>query len=241
MSDLRYQQAAYNNAVWCNSVCRAHGNPGEFHEGIWISHHPTPLYYPNAVTTAPKSQMQLEHIRALDAAGLGNEWAVKDSFAELELASFGYGLLFDASWIYLSPSVRLADSAVSDVQWKPLASASALKEWEAGWWGESPASTRQFPDSLLEDADVTFLAAYKEDGHIIAGAIANRSEDVVGLSNFFVPSSDTKNYWPGCAAAIRTLFPDLPIVGYERDEELQLAHQAGFESVGPLRVWLKKP
>ena len=28
--------AVYNNAVWCATVCGAHGWPGEFHAEIWI-------------------------------------------------------------------------------------------------------------------------------------------------------------------------------------------------------------
>ena len=33
------------------------------------------------------------------------------------------------------------------------------------------------------------------------------------------------------------IFPGFPLVGYERGYELTAAHQAGFETVGPLRVW----
>jgi hypothetical protein len=33
------------------------------------------------------------------------------------------------------------------------------------------------------------------------------------------------------------IFPGLPLVGYECGYELAAAHRAGFETVGPLRVW----
>ena len=33
------------------------------------------------------------------------------------------------------------------------------------------------------------------------------------------------------------IFPGLPLVAYERGYKLAAAHQAGFETVGPSRVW----
>ena len=34
------------------------------------------------------------------------------------------------------------------------------------------------------------------------------------------------------------IFPDLPLIGYERDEALADAQNSGFKAVGSLRVWL---
>jgi len=48
MLDDRSVRAARNNAEWCDAVCRAHGNPGEFHDGIWLNRKPVPRFYPNA-------------------------------------------------------------------------------------------------------------------------------------------------------------------------------------------------
>ena len=48
-----------------------------------------------------------------------------------------------------------------------------------------------------------------------------------------------RQVWTGAVAAICGRFPDLPLVGYETDKDLPAAHRAGFDSVGPLRVWLK--
>ena len=43
--------------------------------------------------------------------------------------------------------------------------------------------------SLLDDKDIVMLACYR-DGHIVAGAVANRSDGVVGWSNFFAPAAE---------------------------------------------------
>ncbi len=78
MTPEQIRQAVYNNAVWCDTVCRAHGRSGEFHDGIWINRRKTPLYYPNAVTLSEEhdSAAQMQHIRALDTAELAGAWGV---------------------------------------------------------------------------------------------------------------------------------------------------------------------
>jgi hypothetical protein len=38
------------------------------------------------------------------------------------------------------------------------------------------------------------------------------------------------------AAAVE-MFPGLPLVGYEHGRDLAAAKLAGFETIGPLRIW----
>jgi len=67
MTCSRVEQAARNNAVWCETICRVHGTPGEFHDTLWLNRHPVPRFYPNVVTTlATQTGMaaQLAHIQA---------------------------------------------------------------------------------------------------------------------------------------------------------------------------------
>ena len=59
MLDEKIIRAARNNAELCDAVCRAHGNPGEFHEGMWLNRHQVPRFYPNAGTLAEPSQRSL--------------------------------------------------------------------------------------------------------------------------------------------------------------------------------------
>jgi len=76
------------------------------------------------------------------------------------------------------------------------------------------------------------------DGDIVAGAIANRSDGVVGWSNFFAPATEVFDQAVASLATIARIFPGLPIVGYEHGDDLRNAHSMGFESIGPLRVWI---
>ena len=38
----------------------------------------------------------------------------------------------------------------------------------------------------------------------------------------------------------RALFPGFPVVGYERDGDLEVARSIGFEPIGQLRVWIRR-
>jgi hypothetical protein len=87
---------------------------------------------------------------------------------------------------------------------------------------------------LLADTNVVFVSI-QGDGGIVGGGILNRGAKVVGLSNLFGPALDM--VWRSLAAKAGEIFPSLPLVGYESGRELAVAHQAGFETVGFLRVW----
>lgn len=245
MTHERIEQAARNNAVWCDTVCRTHGKPGEFLEGIWINRRETPRFYPNAVTLseAEGTAAQLERVRELVDTGVPGDWGVKDSFSALDLAPLGFEVLFDATWIYRSASLPRPGDDITEVRWARVSGTSELAGWELAWRG-APADdgdTSQRPiflPSLLMDSNVVVIAAYRNQ-RIVAGAIANRTGDVVGLSNLFVPERHPEPFRAGCVAAVIDAFPCLPIVGYETGQELDASRALGFEILGPLRVWVR--
>jgi hypothetical protein len=240
MLDGRNIRAVRNNAQWCEAVCRGHGNPGEFHEDMWLNRHPVPRFYPNAETLAEPSQRQLDLIDELVAARLPPGWAVKDSFCMLDLASRGFRVLFAAEWVYL-PISRVRDVAHTGkaLRSEVVRSDRALAEWEFAWSRASGdgGGDRIFVPSLLENKDIAVVAAGHRDDRVVAGAIANRTNDVVGWSNFFAPETEIFECAAASLAAIAGVFPGLPIVGYAHGDELRNAHALGFESLGPLRIW----
>jgi hypothetical protein len=240
----RAAAAAGNNAAWCDTVCRAHGAPGEFHDGLcWVNRWETPPFYPNAVTltgdpgAAPKL---LALLRELEGAGLAGEWAVKDSFQTLDLAPLGYRPLFDASWIFRPASLP---PPAGGGRWERVTEETELAAWEAAWHGENmppPGAPRLFPPALLADPEVVFLAA-REAGRVVAGAVANRAAGVVGLSNVFTPpGTDGAGWWGSLIADVAPWFPGVALVGYEAGDDLAAPRACGFETVGPLRVWVKE-
>jgi hypothetical protein len=240
MLDERCVRAARNNAEWCDAVCRAHGKPGEFHGGIWLNRNPVPRFYPNAGTLGEPTQLQLDLIDELVASRLPPGWAVKDSFSMLELESRGFQRLFEAEWIYLAVS-RIEDVALARTaeRWEIVRSDLVLAQWESAWSRAAgdTSEDRIFLPALLANEDVAVVAGFR-DGNIVAGAIANRSDEVVGWSNFFAPASEMLDQAAASIATIARVFPGLPIVGYEHGDELRIARALGFESIRPLRIWM---
>ncbi len=233
-------QAAKNNARWCDAVCRANGAPGEFHTAIWLNRHRVPPFYPNAVTLTPGGAAgQLARIAEVCAAR--RAFAVKDSFAALDLRPLGLDVLFEATWIH-RPAGLAAPDMPDNWTWSVISGAGALARWEAAWAGTPNGSIadseRIFRPALLETPGVAFLAGLR-GGRIAAVAAVNRTGEVAGLSNVFAPDEAPATVWAGAVALAVRLFPGRPLVGYERDDDLVAARAAGFEPLGPLRVWAR--
>jgi hypothetical protein len=233
--------AAWNNAVWCDAVCRAHGQPGTFRKAVWITQNAVPPFFPNAVTLGgvEASATHAAAVQELIAASLSGAWAVKDSFCTLDLHWLGFSLLFEAEWIYRPASRPRPDDRLDEVHWVRVTEAEELAAWEAAWRTDQEpleAWPRLFPDRLLTNGDIAIIAAVRKD-EIVAGAIGNRTGTVVGLSNLFLPREEARVFRAGCLTQVINTFPGLPIVGYDREEVLADAREAGFEVVGHLRVW----
>jgi hypothetical protein len=223
--------AARNNAEWCDISCRLHGMAGEFRDDAWTSGVRTPVHYPDAVTLR----------RSVDAAGIltridaSDGCSIKDSFADLDLAPWGFDLLFEAGWIHHAAGSAVGGTGPPD--WKPVCDDTTLSAWETAW-GTGATGPRIFRPALLARDDVVVLAA-REAEAIVGGAILSLGAGVVGLSNLFVVGADLGNAFAGATAAAGRLFPGMALVGYETGPFLDAAEQAGFERVGRLVVWLK--
>jgi hypothetical protein len=73
----------------------------------------------------------------------------------------------------------------------------------------------------------------------VGGAIAFTADGVTGISNVFKSVITDGLLWAGAVRAIARVRPGLPIVGYERGEDLAAARRAGFTVLGSLRVWAR--
>jgi hypothetical protein len=98
--------------------------------------------------------------------------------------------------------------------------------------------TGLFRPVLLTDPDCVILACHR-DGALVGGVIAYTSDGVTGISNVFKSASAGGPLWPSAVRAVAALRPRLPVVGYERGEDLAAARTAGFRVLGPLRVWTR--
>ena len=100
----------------------------------------------------------------------------------------------------------------------------------------SPADLHVFSPELLATGDVVLLAGRRGD-RIIAGCAANHP-GVIGFSNFFAEDAEREPILASALGAVLLLAPGLPVVGYDRGDDLAHAKRLGFHTVGELRVWL---
>jgi hypothetical protein len=226
----RAQLGAWNNAAWCDAICRAHGIPGRFTPRAWLNPRRTPPLYPDAITLAPDASAE-EVLAAIDtSAGC----SVKDSFASLDLTPAGFTVLFDAEWIYRPGELR---PPTTSQHWSPVRTADELREWQRAWQ-RSNGPHEIFHAALLSDPTILVL------GRVIAnrfdaGAVAHRGDRTIGISNVFTHVADLRDTWAAALSATTRTWPGLPIVGYERGHELAAATEHGFTPSGPLKIWLR--
>jgi hypothetical protein len=239
------QLAVLNNAHWYAAIFEAHGLSSGLDGRVWISHEIPPPFHSNLVViSANASRSDIEaHVLDLQSVPRPGGWSIKDSYAHLDLSSWGFDQLFAAEWIWHDPLQATTHEGGTSLVWSQIATGAELAEWEDAWSDDEGNKsvnrvTRQFPDRLLASPDHAFLAG-RLDGKIVAGGIANRSPGVVGLSNVFSPAAFAKEKWAALVRCASAAFPNTPLVGYERDAELRLAMSAGFAAIGPLRVWYR--
>ena len=227
-ADPLLHAAVINNARWCDAVCRSHGYPGQFTGRLWTSVRHALPFYPNVITLSPDATAA----EVTDGQNPSRPFAIKDSFARLDLAPHGLTLLFDATWIAV-PTPAGGD----DPSWGAVTDRGELVRWEAAWAGGGEV-IGLFQPALLDDPDCAVLAC-RRDGAQVGGAIAYTAGGVIGMSNVFKSGIADDPLWAGAVRAIARVRPGLPIVGYERGEDLAAARQAGFTVLGPLRIWAR--
>lgn len=243
MSAFLLEQAARNNAEWCNTISSVHAGPGSFTRAFWIKRGTVPPYMPNLVTLegAGAEAAQIAAIRSLLEGGAALPFSIKDSFNCMELRALGFTKLFEATWIVAPPGPSPQRGSEEKLEFTLVTNAVELAAWERAWRG-SPANetleveSRVFSDHLLEVQGLHFLLGSLH-GIPVASAALNRTGDVVGLSNVFSARRDAAPLFPGCLRIARSLYPGLPVVGYERGADLLAAKQAGFEELHGLTVW----
>ncbi|MBP2705030.1 hypothetical protein JOL79_14535 [Microbispora sp. RL4-1S] len=222
--------AARNNADWCASVCRSHGNTSAFGEKAWWSVRRTPVYYPDAITLLD-DVVPADFLTEIDMASPG--CSVKDSFVTLDLAPMGFSELFAAQWIHRPPGPAVP----ATLRTERVSTASRLRDWQAAWHGDDDVPD-VFRPALLDDPSVLVLA-FHDGGGLHGGAVLNHSAGLVGLSNLFaVEGCDVADIWASAISAAAGHFPEVPLVGYEHGDDLAPALANGFGVLGTLRVWL---
>jgi hypothetical protein len=245
--------AVANNASWCAAVCGAHGHPGVRGRRLWASPGHSVRFYPHAITLSPA----VSAAEMLAVAPPSGAFAVKDSYGTLDLAPAGFLLQIQASWIArpaaadpsaAGPASRAAGGTSGGPDWHQVTSPGELAVWEAAWAGDNSADPPVFTRELLADPRCAVLACRRDDaiphgaiphGGIVAGAIGYAADGVAGISNVFSTVHPGALLFTSLPAAAARLWPSLPVVGYEDGTALDAARQAGFDTIGDLRIWVR--
>lgn len=228
MSDVRVvAAAAANNAAWCDVVCRGAGLPTVTGADLWSTPRRSPDGYPDAVTLRPGVRVTDVLAAIDDSAGA----SVKDSFADLDLATHGWSVLFDAQWL----TRGAAAPSTPVLPWRTV-DLDSLPQWLA-----SHGSRAVGPD-VLDDPGVRLLLADDEDGPVAVAALNRSGTDartVVGVSNVRALRETDARVWSDLAPLARHALGAHALVGYEAGPDLAPALAVGFSTVGPLRVWVR--
>ena len=85
------------------------------------------------------------------------------------------------------------------------------------------------------DPDLYFVAGYRAE-HLICGCLFNRTDDVLGVSNFFA-KDEPRACWAAAVGFVLSRIGPAEVVGYARDSILADFQAIGFQAIGPLSVW----
>jgi hypothetical protein len=239
--DKKLQRAIDNNHGVYEVVFAGHGIRWNKNPSSWYCLEKVPPLYSNLVTRSAEWRPD-GAFRSIDKAFENEQWenwSIKDSFAALDLGSYGFEKLFDAQWLYLEASRFAPEKEIAGIRYELIRDEDALCLWRKAWDADEALGNRIFHPSLLRDPRVHFVAGYVAQ-KIVSGCLVNKTEDVLGISNCFCAGEDT-GYWSDMISFIHATIERADIVGYERSEPLVAGLRAmGFEAVGNLTVWLKK-
>lgn len=213
--DALLYQAVRNNASWCAAVWTTHGIAVRANDGFLSTAGAVPRLYPDVMTLQPRTDARLI-ASALADRPLAS---VKDSYADVDLAPFGFRVLFDAEWFTFEPgrgSGRRLDAADTTFD-------ADFRRWVDGWLEVDGAPCPLLP-SLVHDARTALILTSDGEVDAAGGAIGHAEAGVVGVSNAWGRDITGTFAWG---------WPGIPLVAYDAT----LPPRA--TSLGPLRVWVR--
>ncbi len=236
----KIEKAIRNNNDLYEAIFKNHNIRHHQTDSIWYSLEKTPPLYSNLVTTSKtwRPDEIFNSIALKYEQEKWDKWSIKDSFAVLDLSGYGFTRLFDAQWIYLKPADFIRSGEGKKLNYEIVNTVAALSRWRLAWDADEDLGKEIFDARLLDNRRVWFVAGYN-DKEIASGCFVNKSDDVLGISNFFAPDEGV-NHWSDMIGFIFDSIERSDIVGYERKELVAELQSLGFEATGNLTVWLKK-
>lgn len=236
----KVEKAILNN----NDLYEAIFNPqlikSNRNNSIWYCLEKTPPLYSNLVTVSENWRPDeiFKKISTNFKKEKWDEWSIKDSFGTLDLSEYGFKKLFDAQWLYLETAEFTPVKTDKKLKYEIVKSEDILANWRISWDQDEQLGKQIFHPELLNNPKVCFIAGY--DGEkIVNGCFINKTEDVLGISNFFAPDKNIE-FWSDMINFVFDSIAFADIVGYQQKDIVKNLQQLSFEATGDLTVWLNK-
>lgn len=234
MADL-LQRAIDNNVGVYRAVLGRLGIEMQVRPDIAHTDAKVPAYYSNAVTRSDRWRPDegFHRIAAIARKEGWADWSIKDSHDVLNLGPHGFERLFRATWIHLDPArLRPFDRSL---RFEVVRDEDGLSRWRRAWDANLPLGRTLFGAELLRDPDLYFVAGY-DGGRLVCGGLFNRTNDVLGISNFFA-RDEAKECWAAAVSHILDRLRPSVLVGYAGEAALVGFEAIGFKAIGTLSVW----
>ena len=231
MDEESLTAAIANSVHWYDAVMSAHGLAVEHRKNAWLCKEKVPPFYSNMITL-DRFGSQGPLITEIGSTLL-RPWTIKDSYNSIDLVERGFDVLFDAEWFGRSPDQNWPSRTGQAPPVQTVRSESELERWVEAW-GETPIGRPVFVPGLLQNDEVEFV--YVDRGsYVSAGLVANRSDDVIGITNAFGSPREVMN----CIHHLSHRY-DLAVVGYGRKRQVEFLTGFGFRQIGKLRIWINR-
>lgn len=241
-------EAAANLAGWHDSHLKALGVRTEADPVLWRGTQESPVLFFDAVTLGGPGEAddQMEALKAWIASREGETLSVCDSWGMLDLAPLGFEVMRRGQWMVRMPAEPNRSPFPQGFSIERVVIERQMVAWEAasakGFESkEAPQAGEWHPAKVLEDPRMQVFAG-KEDGEVVAGAMAYLSErgvcGVYGVS--VVPGHRRKGYAEQLTWRCVLARPHVPASLQPSESAHPLYRKMGFEDAGEYVVWFRK-
>ena len=219
----RLRQAVDASLAWYDDIFALHGIPRVRTDVLWHALADPPPYHSTVKTITPGASTEA----VVAAAAALDGGSIADSFGDLQPP--GFDLLFEAQWLH----VPGRETRTMPAGWSVVSRPEAL-----ALWCELHDYVGVLPPAVLQHPRITVLGLFS-GRDLLGGAVLHDGAEAVGLSNTWSVPEHPIDHGEVLAAA-RAVHPDRSLTDYASGDELTSMLDAGFEPVGPQRVWVRR-
>jgi hypothetical protein len=227
--DARLSAAVETSRRWYDDLCALHGVPVRVEDGLWVALAAPPAYHSSVKTLEPgvDRDVVLAAMRHHPDGG-----GVADSYGDVDLGGDGYDLLLEATWLH--------HEGFADAVWPEGWSLVREPQLLAAWTAAHDYAGVLVPGALALSS--LRILAKVADGAPVAGAVFHDAGAVAGLSNVWAAGRPvTALDHAELLACAAVLHPGRPVTDYAWGDDLAPMLEAGYEPLGPQRVWVRSP